>query len=117
VIESHIYVILTCDECGRTADYEDHDNLTTDVAEDVAIETLEWTQPSEGKHLCPECGEEREKEMRAELVTHAGVEYVVLYEQGKFTTPLALIPIFDWEKMGAGIKLQRTELKGLTKPK
>lgn len=61
MVESHIYVILTCDNCGRTADYEDYDNHATEVAEDVAIETLEWTlQQNKGaaghdSHLCPDC--------------------------------------------------------------
>jgi hypothetical protein len=60
MIESHIYVILTCDNCGATFEHEEYDREKCTDAEEVAIKKSEWTVTkssisSDDVHLCTGC--------------------------------------------------------------
>lgn len=56
MIESHIYVIITCDNCGATQDFEQYDETTTDTVIAVATSVDGWEVKDQV--LCPDCKKE-----------------------------------------------------------
>lgn len=54
MVDTHIQVSLTCDNCGTVIDYDDADSLAIEPAIEKALKELDWEQV-EDIHLCPDC--------------------------------------------------------------
>lgn len=54
MIDSHVQVTLTCDDCGTVVESEDYDQLGVEAAEQKALVDYGWIE-CEQTHLCPDC--------------------------------------------------------------
>lgn len=57
MIESHVYVIITCDECAKTFESEEYDYEHTQTAEShgIAIAKAQGWDIGVAKDFCPIC--------------------------------------------------------------
>ena len=58
MIDTHIYIIINCDNCGHEEDYEEYDELNIEVAEQKAIKVGKWKYNDNGNLLCKFCTSE-----------------------------------------------------------
>jgi hypothetical protein len=53
-IDAHIYVMLTCDDCGHEIGHEEYDEILVEPAQEKAVKENGWQYDGETL-LCPEC--------------------------------------------------------------